>query len=330
MEENNSTKRQFRGWFIPADIVYLFQDGKLNATEMVLLATIDSLVSKGKGCWAGNEALGKMTRMSTSSVAHAIVKLVKMELVIRTGFNGRIRTLETAWSRQHCQKRQGSIAKNGKAVLPKTASPNILDKSISQTTVSKETVANRSVRHQRPDQFSSNFDRKAAGHLRELLVQHDSDLVASSNGRRTVKIETFAKSITKLRTERSVPRDQIKGMIQWLKANYADEWTPKIRKAGDLCTNWEKYRDAKRRWHSARGESDSTVKPPLRPMKGDIYLNVLRKEVYAVLDEEGVDSNGTVFQYQVDKALERLGHPAGAFTAKEFFALITGEYKYEN
>lgn len=102
--DNREAVEQFTGWWIPADIVDIFQRGKINATDLVLLATIDSLVKRGRGrglgCFASNAYLAeKIGSKNPGSVSNMISKLIKLKLLRAYGNNGRGRYLETKWSR---------------------------------------------------------------------------------------------------------------------------------------------------------------------------------------------------------------------------------------
>ena len=100
LDESESQQTHFRGCWIPADIMQLFWDGKINSRETMLLATIDSLVSPEKGCWASNAYLASVVGLkSTTHLTEAIGKLKKLGLLFQTSFDGRHRYLETAWSR---------------------------------------------------------------------------------------------------------------------------------------------------------------------------------------------------------------------------------------
>ena len=69
---------KFKGWFIPADMVDLFQEGRITLKEMVLLAIIDSLVTaKGEGCFASNAYLGKKMCLGRDSIQKMISNLKK-------------------------------------------------------------------------------------------------------------------------------------------------------------------------------------------------------------------------------------------------------------
>ena len=91
--------KQFRGCWIPSEVIKLFEKGSINSSEVMLLITIDSLVSEDKGCFASNEYLGKKVGMSAGHVKDTIKHLVDLGLVLKTLIDNNQRHLETSWSR---------------------------------------------------------------------------------------------------------------------------------------------------------------------------------------------------------------------------------------
>ena len=119
-------ENKFTGWFIPREIVELFENGTLSAKEVLLLAKIDGLSHTEKGCFASNEYLGKCINMSTNTARRCIRKLRDMGLVVDVDFDGRKRYLKTVWTdmidktvrRQGVQKRPGRVSKSGQSGCP--------------------------------------------------------------------------------------------------------------------------------------------------------------------------------------------------------------------
>jgi len=100
-----------------------------------------------------------------------------------------------------------------------------------------------------PSLLTTEFDRQAAGRLREILVINDSDLVHPP---RSVKIDTLTKQFTVLRTQRGVAETEIKGVLKWLRSHYGEAMTPKIYKVEQIQTEWGRIRDAKNRYEEAQ------------------------------------------------------------------------------
>lgn len=85
--------KQFTGWWIPAWIVTMFEDGRISAIELVLLATIDGYCRRGKdklGCYASNAYLAKKVCVrSVRSVQLMLHKLQDLKLIRVRWRNGR-------------------------------------------------------------------------------------------------------------------------------------------------------------------------------------------------------------------------------------------------
>ncbi len=156
----------------------------------------------------------------------------------------------------------------------------------------------------------SSFDKKAAGHLREVLVIHDADLVSPP---RRVRIDTLAKSIFRLRTERKVDEDEIRTMIKWLKKEYSDTHTPDIHKADDLFSKWGKFRAARNRWLSDNGEVE------VSKVEKDSESVANRVRNWLEQNDPDIDflAGGFAEQSEVEEALSALGMEAGSINAED-------------
>lgn len=91
--------QKFRGVWIPANVWFMFLKKEIGSTELHLLATIDSLVTPEKGCFASNKYLGEILGVRPDYIARLISKLKKKKLISQVRFDGRRRFLETVWSR---------------------------------------------------------------------------------------------------------------------------------------------------------------------------------------------------------------------------------------
>lgn len=111
-------KAQFRGAWIPVEILDQFHSKTINATEMVLLVTIDSLVHPKRGCYASNEYLAGQVQTTPDHVQRMLRKLVGLGLVFRT-IDKNVRALTTVWSRITIEKPpSGGYEGRGVAFLP--------------------------------------------------------------------------------------------------------------------------------------------------------------------------------------------------------------------
>jgi hypothetical protein len=91
----------FGGWWIPPELVLLYDQKKVTIKEMLLVAVINSLSdpSTGLGCFASNKYLGEKVRIKdTKQIQKMIARLRKLGVVRQVDLQfGRKRFLETAW-----------------------------------------------------------------------------------------------------------------------------------------------------------------------------------------------------------------------------------------
>ena len=90
---------QFRGVWLPAEILRALEAGQVNTREVVLLAMVDALVTPERGCWASNDYLAKRLGCSGETVRRMLQRLESLGLVRRILKQGWRREIETAWSR---------------------------------------------------------------------------------------------------------------------------------------------------------------------------------------------------------------------------------------
>lgn len=109
------------GWYIPRRVVHLFQLGKVNKSEMLLLATVYAYVKKGqhKSCFVSNATIAKHLRCGVSSARGLIYSLTgKGFLVVSidkiNGTNKSARHLKCVVKQleRPCQKFDTSPVKN--------------------------------------------------------------------------------------------------------------------------------------------------------------------------------------------------------------------------
>lgn len=101
-DEPEEPTRKFKGWWFPAEIVALYDNQEISEKELILLATIDSLVDTVAGipCYAGNAYLAERIHVTDErTVQRMIQKLKDLNVITFLGTDGRKRYLETAWSR---------------------------------------------------------------------------------------------------------------------------------------------------------------------------------------------------------------------------------------
>ena len=310
---------RFTGWWIPRKITELYKDRKLSLKEAVLLAVVDSLSKSNEGCFASNEYLGEMIRLSAVKTSEAISKLKGLGLIVQTGFDGRKRFIKTVWTNtlemenQTSRKGKGSIHEKVKHIV-KPIQP--------QSKINLGSRRSKAFAPVRTNGFlSSPFDEQAAGRLKEVLVLHGSDLTSPPG---VVRTSTLAKSIARLRIDRNVPNEEIRRVITFLKHHYSDQYTPKLRRADDLCVHWEKFRDAADR-HETKGGEDGEVSAAARQTAGWKRKTALIDKVRRKADELGfIDLSGTYSDLldvgALPLVLEALGEEKDAISWKFYIS----------
>ncbi len=89
-------KKQCQCWFVPADVVHLFQDKKISALETLLFSwmLMESDSDPDGCCYANNERLAGELNCSEVTVSNALSKLKKTGLLRQVFFDGRVRCLQ--------------------------------------------------------------------------------------------------------------------------------------------------------------------------------------------------------------------------------------------
>lgn len=98
IKEQEHHEKKFTGWWIPKEVVATFVKGEINATELLLLSTIDSLCDGAAGCFASNKWLGENVHVKPSRVMQMLRHLHSLGLIRKKTRNGK-RYLRTTWKR---------------------------------------------------------------------------------------------------------------------------------------------------------------------------------------------------------------------------------------
>lgn len=90
-KQNQEPKARFTGIFIPVEILNL---AELTPSDIILLSWIDALYDEEEGgCWASNKYFSEKLNLSEKWVSEIIMKLMKMGLIEKVSYNGRIRII---------------------------------------------------------------------------------------------------------------------------------------------------------------------------------------------------------------------------------------------
>jgi len=212
---NEYHEPQFRGCWIPYYVLELFEEGEINAKEMVLLTIIDSLSKGQEGCFATNAYLGERTKVSEGQAHRMVSHLKKLGLLKQTKFDGRRRWLipsygqdtrgdtkgdtteestsdrvsknadagSTKMRRQGKQKCGGRVSKNAyhnnkvyKPSLPVKENISTYGKNIASQGSQCVNKKKKSKPSKKSLGLPKTFERVAAAELRSILFENDSDL----------------------------------------------------------------------------------------------------------------------------------------------------------
>jgi hypothetical protein len=201
---------KFRGIWIPAEVWFMFLKKEIGATELHLLATIDSLVTPEKGCFASNKYLGKMLGVRPDYIARLISKLKQKQLIQQVKFDGRRRYLETVWSRIED--------------LDRTSNPDLdLRPPVSSPLGKKDRKGDSGggfgfVVEAEDEVRQEPFDKACA-------IQFQSTLPPKKQRKQLPK--TWADHFRLLRTEDEHSKETIEEVLDWYCVNSQDQWTPK-------------------------------------------------------------------------------------------------------
>lgn len=117
--QEEQPKFQFRGVFLPAEVVQRLVDGELNRTDLLVLTLVEALVEpRGRDCWASNDYIAASVGAHPVNVSRSITRLKDTGLLVTSG-NGKARTMRTAWSR--CVPEAANLSENAKDNLSENA-----------------------------------------------------------------------------------------------------------------------------------------------------------------------------------------------------------------
>lgn len=217
---------QFRGVWIPADILTMQEKGQLKAVDIILLAIIDSLVAPNHGCYASNEYLGKRIGLTTRNVQVHIAKLKKMGLVRaeKTGAGTKRRHLVTAWSRT--QKEGDENVVGGVTI---SSPPNIIKKYNTMSGAKKAPDGAKDVGFglvqtaTTGDEDTTDFDMEAATKLKKAVARY---LGVSHPIVKRCRVLAWARNFKLLRTQDATTEKRITEVLDWYTKHMGEEFVP--------------------------------------------------------------------------------------------------------
>jgi hypothetical protein len=208
--------QQFRGVWIPADVWNLFLRKEINATELHLLAMVDSLVTDDRGCYASNSYLADILGLRSDYVSRLIGSLKRKKLIKQIKFDGRRRYLETMWSRVDLDRQ--SLAALDVAPMPTPPTGEVNKKA---NTGSGFGFVVEEQEQETPKWIE--FDLTCANKLWETVPPR-------KRKRRSLP-KTWPEQFRLLRTADEIQQDEIERVLDWYCTNWKDQWTPKCHSA---------------------------------------------------------------------------------------------------
>jgi hypothetical protein len=325
-------KQQYRGSWIPPEMMKLLGLGKVSALEVVLLAMIDSHVSEEQGCWAGNEYLALKMNTTEDWICRMISKLKKMGLVTQVAFDGRHRYLETEWSRMSdkarttLQNRPGPQSEadldqspsnstsdskvEGHSMLEPDGSNSDSVESSSKNTKSPEkrsagplsSNSNNSKKGRKRKSKPSNFDKNASRKLQQV-VESFRKVNKNSNTSR------WPEQFRLIREEDGVSKDEIKKTLMWYEKNIGGSYIPVAYSARIFREKMQdgKFAAAMERSQNGNGNGYKHDKDDDEKEKRN-----LGRRVAKYLDEAGKEfASDCPTQEAIDEALVAMGLKPG-------------------
>jgi hypothetical protein len=251
--ETDSHLKQFTGWFIPVEIIRLYESRQIKIKSMILLALIDSLCKNGEGCYASNEWLAEYMQVTPGWVQGMLSELRRMGLLETKQRNGRKgRVLTTKFVNQ-CPTETSDVQEMSKKsrteVVPmsyfsRTSDPEKSRTSDPEKSRTSHSFALRSNAHSY-DKTSKNhtsaadaaqggvrgkaslfgtepitFDELACRKFIDIVLERGK--VVSPASRKYWTIE-----FRRLRLTDGVSKERIKAVIKWYAIHVMDKYTPK-------------------------------------------------------------------------------------------------------
>ncbi len=280
---------QFTGWFVTKEIVEIYREDTINAKELLLLANINNLSQTEDGCYASNAYLGNQLHISEERIRQYLVHLKDLGLVKRMKSNGNRRILVPYFGVDDNEKTNSIPQENPVHLTQENPKLKIQENPAHIIQVNNNTkkesnlstkVDKRKKRTpKKPDGLlSSNDDKQAAAELRSILIEKDSDLLKTNFtkkgqvSRRPVTLQTLSKVFFRLRTERKATNQTIQKTLEWLRKNWDDPYTPKIRTSTDLFDKWEMFKDAQIR--QVNGNGQQSKRQRMENIKEEILMEM--------------------------------------------------------
>ncbi len=238
MSAEEKPKKHFRGSWFRAELYDLLEEGDISPRESILLMVIDSLVNvKGNDCYASNKYLGQILHVSERMVRNMIEHLRELKLVRRTGFNGKRRTLVTAWSRvpQPIKRGRKSTSAQTGNVLPGRAEIGFRGINSSSIDTSKENRKSLSPQPSADGESrtaTSNGNTPLHPRWRRFASMLANAITTVRKVNLSSKLNSWAQAMRKIHDLDGIPIPRLQEVLKW--------YCTRVRKA-DLIRDNSSY-----------------------------------------------------------------------------------------
>lgn len=284
--ESNST-----GLHIRPEIVELMAGKQLTPQEVILLSVVDGLVSPSRGCYASNSYLAERLGTDKTRISRLISDLSNKGWIINIGFDGRVRYLETVWSkidiaqvkskwlkrrlavlRKELRNHQGRVVKSSRGdcdIINSYENTKIDNKEREESsgddgvTASVEAVEEKKIEVKGfPIDIDTN--RKEGFADRKAKALHNA-LAEKRKLMRKVDISKWATVIKRFINESGIAEDEFGTVLDWYMQRIGDQYIPRAYSATAFCERFVDIADAMEREDPRDGgEGDGANEPDLR------------------------------------------------------------------
>ena len=261
---------QFTGWFIPDEIVKLLDEKKIDAEEMILLAMVNGLVSKDRGCFASNEYLADRLNVSTRKISDSISKFSKAKLVIQVFFDGRKRYLETKWRKiDESSVTDADLLKKVKEIrcladsarqdsrICQAVAQNLLPEYLKSSKEENGQISSSSNGFHLPDEETPRpkiYSQIAA----ELLLHH---LLEKGLAARNTSVSSWTQTILNFLIDSGFGKERFEKVLKWyVKHIRGSKYVPDARSAQGFCEKFLAIEYQMENW-SEEGQIEEESKP---------------------------------------------------------------------
>jgi hypothetical protein len=208
MEKQEVHEKQFRGIWIPPEIMEAVENGTISIKEAWLLAIVESLVKYGgKDCFASNKYLAEKIKVKKRQLQVFIKHLKDLDLLIQTKFDGRRRHFQTAWSTINAPQRCRKMHPKGAEKCTSSPPTHYIENNKNRTTCPDPKAGTKSPSkmkkiplHPRWKKFAQKLV-DSIGKFRKVNI--------------TSKVNAWAKSFELLHSKEEISSQRIRTVLNW-------------------------------------------------------------------------------------------------------------------